>query len=254
MDDTDPEQQQQQQLAGLAGLADPVRRALYHYVAGQAAPVGRDEAAAAAGIGRSLAGYHLDKLAAGGLLQARYERRTGRTGPGAGRPAKLYLRAPGQIELSLPARDYAALAELLAQAVDADPAGAARTALHGAARALGTRLGAEIAARAGPGAGVHEVLAMAREVLGSRGYEPCEDPAGVVRLRNCPFDRLAARHRELVCGANLALISGLTQRAAGTGQVRAELDPRPGSCCVALTATDPAVDHEGSGRPQGNGR
>ena len=54
--------------------------------------------------------------------------------------------------------------------------------------------------------------------------------------------------------ANLALISGLTERAAGAGQVRAELDPRPGSCCVALTAGDPAVDHEGSGRPQGNGR
>jgi predicted ArsR family transcriptional regulator len=234
MNDTDLEQQ----LAGVAGLADPVRRALYRYVAERGVPVGRDEAAGAAGIGRSLAGYHLDKLVGDGLLEARFERRTGRTGPGAGRPAKLYVRAPGQIELSLPARDYAALAELLAQAVEADPAGTAQTALHRAARALGTRLGAEIAGRVAADAGPRDVLAATREVLSSRGYEPYDDPAGVVRLRNCPFDRLAAQHRELVCGANLALIGGLTERAGGAGRVQAELDPRPGFCCVALTAGD----------------
>jgi hypothetical protein len=82
--------------------------------------VGRDDAAGAVGISRSLAGYHLDKLVGDGLLEARFERRTGLSGPGAGRPAKLYVRAPRQIELSLPARDYAVLTELLAQA---DPTG-----------------------------------------------------------------------------------------------------------------------------------
>src|ERR671918_660787 len=97
-----------QQLTGLAGLGDPVRRA----------PVSRDEAARAVGISRPLAAYHLDKLVDDGLLEPRYYRRSGRRGPGAGRPAKHYVRAANPIELSLPARDYAALAELLASAVE----------------------------------------------------------------------------------------------------------------------------------------
>src|SRR3954447_9059099 len=234
MNDTDLERQ----LAGVAGLADPVRRALYRYVAERGVAVGRDEAAGAAGIGRSLAGYHLDKLVGDGLLEARFERRSGRSGPGAGRPAKLYVRAPGQIELSLPARDYAALAGLLAEAVEDDLAGAAQAALQRAASAHGARLGAEVADQVAPDAGPGDVLAAARRVLSARGYEPYDDHGGVVRLRNCPFDRLAAQHRQLVCAANLAMISGLAERLGGAGRVRAQLDPQPGLCCVALTAGD----------------
>ena len=68
-------------------------------------------------------------------------------GPGAGRPAKHYVRADRQLELSLPARDYAALAELLAGAVEADPSGAAKAALDRAAATLGAELGTEAASR-----------------------------------------------------------------------------------------------------------
>jgi predicted ArsR family transcriptional regulator len=234
MDHTDLDQQ----LAGVSGLADPVRRALYRYVAERGVAVGRDDAARAAGIGRSLAGYHLDKLVDSGLLEARLERRTGRSGPGAGRPAKLYVRAPRQIELSLPVRDYAALARLLALAVEADPTGVAQGALHQAARALGTKLGANVAGRTGPEAERQEVLTAARRVLADRGYEPYDDPDGVIRLRNCPFDRLAAEHRELVCGANLAMLAGLTDRLGGVELVQAKLDPQPGQCCVALATAN----------------
>ena len=114
-----------QQLTGLASLGDPIRRALYRHVADRGVPVSRDEAAYAAGISRPLAAYHLDKLVDDGLLEPRYHRRGGRGGPGAGRPAKHYVRADRQLELSLPARDYAGLAELLADAVEADRSGAA---------------------------------------------------------------------------------------------------------------------------------
>jgi len=116
-----------QQLTGLAGLGDPIRRALYRYVAERRTPVSRDDAAHAVGINRPLAAYHLDKLVDDGLLEPRFHRRGGRRGPGAGRPAKHYVRAHRQLELSLPARDYAALAELLAGAIEADPSGAPRT-------------------------------------------------------------------------------------------------------------------------------
>ena len=85
-----------QQLTGLSGLGDPLRRALYRHVAERGIPVSRDDAALAVGISRPLAAYHLDKLVDDGLLEARYQRRGGRQGPGAGRPAKHYVRADRQ--------------------------------------------------------------------------------------------------------------------------------------------------------------
>jgi predicted ArsR family transcriptional regulator len=223
-----------QQLTGLAGLGDPLRRALYRYVAERGVPVSRDDAARAVGISRPLAAYHLDKLVDDGLLEPRYQRRGGRRGPGAGRPAKHYLRADRQIELSLPTRDYATLAELLAGAVEADQSGTAQAALHRAAGALGAELGAEAAERLESDAGPGAVLAAIRQTLASRGYEPYDDADGTIRLRNCPFDRIAAHHRELVCGANLAMLQGLTDHLGGDQPVGAALDPRPGRCCVVL--------------------
>ena len=225
-----------QQLTSLAGLGDPIRRALYRYVADRGVPVSRDEAAQAAGISRPLAAYHLDKLVDDGLLEPRYHRRSSRRGPGAGRPAKHYVRADRQLELSLPARDYAALAELLAGAFEADRSGAAKAALNRAAAALGAELGTEAAGRTAPDGDPDQVLAAVRQVLAARGYEPYQDPDGTIRLRNCPFDRIAAQHRQLVCGANHAMLQALTDQVDGDPPtVRAVLDPQPGRCCVTLT-------------------
>jgi predicted ArsR family transcriptional regulator len=224
-----------QQLTGLAGLADPIRRALYRHVAERGVPVSRDEAAHAAGISRPLAAYHLDKLVDDGLLEPRYQRRGGRRGPGAGRPAKHYVRADRPIELSLPTRDYAALAELLAGAIEADPSGAAKAALNRAAGALGAEVGAEAAVHTDPDGDPDQALAALRQALAARGYEPYDEPDGTIRLRNCPFDRIAAHHRELVCGANHAMLQALTDQVGGEQSVRTVLDPQPGRCCVALT-------------------
>ena len=223
-----------QQLTGLAGLGDPLRRALYRQVAERGVPVSRDDAAQATGISRPLAAYHLDKLVHDGLLEARYQRRSDRRGPGAGRPAKHYVRADRQIELSLPTRDYAALAELLAGAVQADPTGAAQAALNRAAASLGAELGTEAAAtlvQADP----DQVLTAVRQALAARGYEPHDDPDGTIRLRNCPFDRIAAHHPQLICGANHAMLQGLTDQLDGDPPIQAVLAPQPGRCCVVLT-------------------
>jgi len=225
-----------QQLTGLAGLGDPIRRALYRHVADRSVPVSRDEAAQAAGISRPLAAYHLDKLVDDGLLEPRYHRRGGRRGPGAGRPAKHYVRADRQIELSLPARDYGALAELLAGAVEADRSGDSKAALNRAAATLGAELGTEAASHSAPDGHPDQILAAVRQALAARGYEPYDDPDGTIRLRNCPFDRIAAQHRQLVCGANHAMLQALTDQVDGhPPTVRVVLDPQPGRCCVTLT-------------------
>ena len=121
-------------LAALSNLVDPVRRHLYEYVTSRSGPVTREEAAAAVGIGRTLAAYHLDKLAEAGLVEAGYARPEGRAGPGAGRPAKHYVRGDRELSVSVPARSYLLMASVLAEAVAADANGAVRIAAAGAAR------------------------------------------------------------------------------------------------------------------------
>jgi predicted ArsR family transcriptional regulator len=219
----------ERQLVAMASLADPVRQALYRCVAARDEGMGRDEAAAAVGISRALAAYHLDKLAEAGLLDTRFQRRTGRAGPGAGRPAKFYLRSRTPVEVALPARNYRLIADLLAHAVQADHSGVARAALERAARAAGI----EVAVQADKGREWPGDAAGVARLLAEQGYEPYDDQ-GVTRLRNCPFERVAQTHRDLVCRANLAFVEGLVQ-GLGAKSLQAVLDPRPGRCCIALS-------------------
>jgi predicted ArsR family transcriptional regulator len=225
-------------VAGVAALGEPLRRALYRYVVAQPGPVGRDQAAEGVGVPRHVAKFHLDRLAADGLLEVEFRRPPGRGGPGAGRPAKLYRRACHEVRVSLPERRYDLAARLLAQAiVDAERDGVpVAAALRQAAAGTGHALSVQ-ARRAEPAAGPAALLAVARGVLEAHGYEPRDDPGGLI-LANCPFDALARGYAELVCGMNLDLIEGLL---AGLGQpgLQARLDPAPGRCCVTVRQRPP---------------
>jgi predicted ArsR family transcriptional regulator len=209
-------------LDAVAGLIDPARRRLYRYVVEQVEPVGRDDAAAATAMTRSLAGYHLDRLVEDELLEVTYARRSGRRGPGAGRPAKLYQPAAVEVTVQLPARDDALVAHLLATAIEADASGEARRTLRRVTRAAGRALG-DTVTREG-----HQSLI---DALVARGYDPVVVDDGV-RLRNCPFHHLVDGHLELVCHLNHDLLTSAAARA-GSDYV-AELDPQPGQCCVRL--------------------
>jgi len=219
-------------IAGLAALEDPVRRSLYDYVADRREEVSRDEAAEAVGVSRALAAFHLDRLADAGLLDTSFRRLSGRAGPGAGRPAKLYRRSARQVEVSLPERRYELAATILATAVEESKAPETGRALKKAARAIGERIGAEARDVAGPQARKQALVASAVEALAARGYEPRREP-GEVHLRNCPFHGLVAEHKALVCGMNLALLEGVVD-GIGVPGVRPVLDPAPGRCCVTL--------------------
>ena len=212
----------------IAVLQDPVRRRLYEYVAAQGREVARNEAAEAVGVARTLAAHHLDRLAEVGLLESGSRRLTGRSGPGAGRPAKVYTRARAERAVSLPARDYRTAAELLAEAAE-------QAGLDAGLCTAARRRGEALRGSAAPCGGLEEAM----EMLAVRGYEPhlegAEGATGaaarVVRMRNCPFHAVAERFPPLVCGMNLALLEGLLGR---DGPVRARMDARPGECCVVV--------------------
>jgi predicted ArsR family transcriptional regulator len=224
---------QNQAIDEVAVLAEPVRRRLYSYVVDEAEPVSRDAAAGALGIGRPLAAFHLDRLVEAGLLDVTFRRLSGRSGPGAGRPAKLYRRSERRIEVSLPARNYEVAATLFAEALTAGAAGTASTsqALDAAARSFGESLGAEARRRAGARPASAALLAAAIEVLDDAGFEPVAGDRDVIALRNCPFDAIAQTHRDLVCGMNLSLMDGVIAGLRTRG-IEAELDRQPGMCCV----------------------
>lgn len=208
-------------LPSLSNLVDPVRRRLYDYVAEQQTPVTREAAAAAAGITRTLAAYHLDKLTEAGLIEAGYARSAGRRGgPGSGRPAKHYTRAGRELTVTLPARSYLLMADLLAAAIEADQTGAVRSVAGGHARQTGRT------AAANADGDVEEAL----HVL---GYEPTHTSTGDIEMRNCPFHQLSRAHTDLVCSLNLDLVDGLLE-GAGESTDRAELSPHEGRCCVVI--------------------
>src|SRR5687768_12773486 len=221
------------QVAAVATLAEPTRRRLYEHVARSPQPVSRDDVAGATGVPRPTAAFHLDRLVADGLLDVHYERRSGRSGPGAGRPAKLYRRAECSVSVSLPERRYDLAGELLAAAlVEADQSGERPAAVLGR-RAF--HRGQELGATAG--AGRDAVL----EVLEEHGFEPRIQDDGVA-LANCPFHALAQEHTELVCGMNLRLLEGVLDGVPDSG-LCASLRPEPGMCCVRFETTgEPLTD------------
>ncbi|HEX6509524.1 MAG TPA: helix-turn-helix domain-containing protein [Chloroflexota bacterium] len=228
----------EQQIASVAALGEPVRRSVYQTVSARAGWVSRDEAAEAVGISRSLAAFHLDKLVDGGLLEAGYERRTGRTGPGAGRPSKIYRRSQRQFAINLPPRSYELAAHLLVRSVERLGSDEALEMLDAAAGEFGEHLAAEARLLAGPHASEESMMQAAEELLATYGYEPHHMPDGTIRLRNCPFHALAQTHRTVVCGMNHALMTGLVT-GLGSAGIEAVLDPQPGLCCVAFRHKEP---------------
>jgi predicted ArsR family transcriptional regulator len=184
-----------------------------------------------AGLPRHQVKFHLDRLVDEGLLEVEFRRLSGRQGPGAGRPSKLYRRAAREVSISLPERHYDLAGQILADAVHAADEGVSiRTAV------------ARAAAEAGCAAAVH-ALATAdapvrpAAVLASYGYEPRVVGDHTV-LVNCPFHALAVDHTELICGMNLEFVRAMMGQL-GLTDVDARLEPGVGRCCVTLRTGHP---------------
>jgi predicted ArsR family transcriptional regulator len=233
----------EQHIAGVASLAEPQRRALYRFIVNRGDAVSKDEAAAELGVARSVAAFHLDRLVADGLLTTEFRRLSGRQGPGAGRPAKLYRRAEREVSVSLPARQYDLAAALLAAAVNeanrtATPVADALTRV---ANERGRAFGDQARTAAGKRPSRRALLDATLKVLDEQGYEPHITGSEVV-LANCPFHALAEEQRDLICGMNHDLLCGMSA-ALGDDRFAARLAPSEGNCCVRLeTSRRPPKD------------
>jgi predicted ArsR family transcriptional regulator len=187
-------------------------------------------------VPRHTAKFHLDRLVKDGLLDVEYRRLSGRQGPGAGRPAKLYRRVAQDVAVSLPERRYLLAGEILARAVDdlqredeqQIPPEVARSAQESGRRVA--------AAAKEAGAVDHEAIVdspveVVAQVLAVHGYEPRAEEDAVV-LANCPFDELSSEHTQLVCGMNFEFIGAVSRELGCDVDVR--LEPDEGRCCVTL--------------------
>lgn len=222
-------------VAAIASLDQPVRRRLHALLVERADWMTRDDAATALDLARSVAAFHLDKLAEAGIVEVSFQRPSGRTGPGAGRPSKRYRRLAEELSISVPDRRYDVAGQLLAEAVAASTSTGApvQDCLHRVARAAGERMGVALRERGLGGGELEDQCRAVVDALESGGYEP--DVDGVeIALSNCPFHRLAEEHRALVCGMNLDLLSGLANELGPPPALEAHLDPQVGYCCVRL--------------------
>ncbi|MGD9697236.1 MAG: helix-turn-helix transcriptional regulator [Thermoleophilia bacterium] len=199
----------------------------------------KDEVAEAVGIGRRLAGFHLDKLVEHGFLDCEFRRDPDRRGPGAGRPPKRYRVAASEPLPPLRERRYDLLASLLLRATQGADGGT-REALQRVGYDFGLEIGrAEVAAgRAQARQAPAQALADVARVLSRYGFEASVDAEGGVRACACPFEELAFDDPGRICnldraiwrGMLAALTSGATLRVSAT---RAEGD----EACVATMET-----------------
>ena len=200
----------------LDAIGDHELRETLLFARAQAAPVTADDVAVAQRIHRNVARARLERLAEAGLLIASFKRRSGRTGPGAGRPAKMFRVAPELTAIEFPERRHERLIGLL---VDALPERSRGDRL----REIGIAFGRELAreARVSPAKRFHTALGRVCVALGSLGYQASvaemNGERAVITTPTCPLRplvRTQPRLAELDRGMWAAL---LARALAGTG-------------------------------------
>ncbi len=201
-----------------ASLGDTTRRVVYIAVRSAAEPVTVSEVAALFDLHPNVARHHLDRLVTDGWLQVTHRRPGLRSGPGAGRPAKLYEATTKEVSLEFPRRRYDLLSELLVRVVERlSPDGAAEVAEQ-IGREYGRQLADEVGLPDDAGFDV-AVTAVAKAMMGV-GFETEARPDDRTLLtRFCPFGDTAANHPEIVCRIDQGIVRGLLEAAREPGVV-----------------------------------
>jgi len=202
----------------LDAIGSPELRAALLYVRGSAQPVTADDAAAALGVHRSVARGRMERLTQAGLLETSFARRSGRSGPGAGRPAKQYSAATESDALELPPRHLPAL---VARLLDELPADGREAALRRAGEDFGRELArsAGLEPQAGVEAGLEAVCAAVRSLGFQARLEGVEGDSASISTPTCPLRPLVAERVE-VAHVDRGMWAGLVE--CGLDGTRAE--------------------------------
>ncbi len=213
-----------------ASLGDPTRRGIYMSVRESAEPVTATQIAELFGIHPNVARHHLDRLAGDGYLRVTRKRRSGSTGPVAGRPAKCYEATSKEIAIQYPPRRHQLLSELLARVIErVAPEEGPRIAEE-----VGLEYGRELAAEIGlpEESGFDAAVgAVARAMMGV-GFEMQAQPTDRQLLTShCPFGKTAADHPELVCKLDQGIVRGLMETL------------HPSETPIVVTPHDNPADH-----------
>lgn len=198
-----------QQVEDLASsLGDATRRGIYISIREAPDAMTTAEIAELFDIHPNVARHHLHRLVEGGYLTVTERRRSGKQGPGAGRPAKHYRATPKEIQLQLPARRHDLLAELLLRVI----ARLAPDDASAVAEAVGREYGQELAAEIGlPEDSGFEAAAraVARAMIGM-GFDTAANVADHTLVTSyCPFGEAAFNHPEIVCKLDQGMVRGL---------------------------------------------
>jgi predicted ArsR family transcriptional regulator len=218
-------------MEALDAVGAPELRDALLYVRSRGRPVCANELAAAQDVHPNVARGRLARLAEAGLLVSRLERRSGRRGPGAGRPARLYSAAPELAAIEFPPRRYEELIGLLADAVpDA-------RVLHRTGEAFAARLLAH--APVEPAPDLPSALERACGALGRLGFqagvERADAAMGVVATPTCPLRPLVV-NRPGTGAIDRGFWSGLVGASLAGADVSCELrDCLDGHACCRVT-------------------
>ncbi|TMC49326.1 MAG: ArsR family transcriptional regulator [Chloroflexi bacterium] len=200
-----------------AAVHDPTRRGILLFLLRDPRSLTVDDVAEVAGVHRTVAFGHLERLLDLGILSK--GKRRGRLG----KPAALYAPTDRLLSLQYPARQFVTLARLLGSALG-DPG------LDGGrvAKAAGRRFGERLAAAAGART-VEEALAPL-QILGgeykARGNH--------IRAGNCIFLEACGESSAVVCGLHAGILEGALQGAGVAVSVQPVGSVPPAACDYEL--------------------
>lgn len=191
-----------------SALGDPTRRAIFIAVRESPEPVTSSAIAELFEIHPNVARHHLDKLANDGYLRVTHRRPMGRSGPGAGRPAKCFEATTKGIDLHFPSRRYDLLVDLLVRIVEQTSGDDVRNVAETVGREYGRELAAEIGSP--DDAGYEEAVKAVAKAMTGLGFHIDPDLDGHRLLTShCPFGDAATGHPEVVCSLDRGLVTGL---------------------------------------------
>ncbi len=216
-----------------SALGDPTRRGIYITVRESPEPATATQIAELFSIHPNVARHHLDHLAEDGYLEVTRRRPEGKSGPGAGRPAKCYTATTKEIDLHFPARRYDLLSELLVRVIERiNPGNLAELAAD-----VGREYGKEIAAEIGAPEESGFDMAVSAVALAMTGMGFSTDPDADSRrllTSHCPFADTAVKHPEVVCSLDRGIVSGLMETlSADWRPVQVVSNPGAAEDCVA---------------------